>query len=187
MVWTKLIRRLCIHSLSFYVGDSDPMVQLRWARMTADGVKAMGFKQYSFQEYKNMGHSSCDQVTQCARKIQISHSNVHSFLGNDWCHVVYYEIFTENRLTNTIGTLTLIIRIWLFLIYTSVLCYVCVFFRLVISFTWKINIITWEHMRTIYETVLASDRRNPITEPPKSTWFKQSNQLHQKRVSCCTS
>lgn len=38
------------------------MVQLRWARLTEEGIKAMGFKQYSFKEYKNMGHSSCDQV-----------------------------------------------------------------------------------------------------------------------------
>ncbi|CAF1326115.1 unnamed protein product [Adineta steineri] len=42
-------------------GDEDPMVQLRWARLTEEGVKAMGFKQYTFKEYRNMGHSSCDQ------------------------------------------------------------------------------------------------------------------------------
>jgi len=37
------------------------MVQLRWAHLTEQGIKAMGFKQYTFKEYKNMGHSSCDQ------------------------------------------------------------------------------------------------------------------------------
>ncbi|CAF0956134.1 unnamed protein product [Adineta steineri] len=42
-------------------GDEDPMVQLRWARLTEEGIKAMGFKQYTFKEYRNMGHSSCDQ------------------------------------------------------------------------------------------------------------------------------
>ncbi|UJR21831.1 hypothetical protein I4U23_024905 [Adineta vaga] len=42
-------------------GDSDPMVQLRWARKTEEVIKAMGFKQYTFKEYRNMGHSSCDQ------------------------------------------------------------------------------------------------------------------------------
>jgi hypothetical protein len=44
------------------LGDKDPMVQLRWARLTEQGIQAMGFKQYTFKEYKNMGHSSCDQV-----------------------------------------------------------------------------------------------------------------------------
>ena len=38
------------------------MVQLRWAHLTEQGIKAMGFKQYTFKEYKSMGHSSCDQV-----------------------------------------------------------------------------------------------------------------------------
>ncbi len=38
------------------------MVQLLWARLTEQGIKAMGFKQYTFKEYKNMGHSSCDEV-----------------------------------------------------------------------------------------------------------------------------
>ncbi|CAF1079057.1 unnamed protein product [Adineta steineri] len=42
-------------------GDEDPMVQLRWARLTEEAVKALGFKQYTFKEYRNMGHSSCDQ------------------------------------------------------------------------------------------------------------------------------
>ena len=38
------------------------MVQLKWARLTEQEVKAMGFKQYAFREYNNMGHSSCDRV-----------------------------------------------------------------------------------------------------------------------------
>jgi hypothetical protein len=45
-----------------YIGDQDPMVQLKWARLTEQGIKALGFKQYSFREYNNMGHSSCDRV-----------------------------------------------------------------------------------------------------------------------------
>jgi len=42
-------------------GDQDPMVQIKWARLTEQGVKAMGFQQYTFKEYRNMGHSSCDE------------------------------------------------------------------------------------------------------------------------------
>jgi len=42
-------------------GNQDPMIQIRWARLTEQGVKAMGLKQYEFKEYNNMGHSSCDQ------------------------------------------------------------------------------------------------------------------------------
>jgi len=60
MVFSKLIETYIF--LSFNVGDQDPMVQLRWAHLTEQGIKAMGFKQYTFKEYKNMGHSSCDQV-----------------------------------------------------------------------------------------------------------------------------
>ena len=47
----------CLH-----LGDRDPMVQLKWARLTEQGVKAMGFKQYTFKEYRNLDHSSSDEV-----------------------------------------------------------------------------------------------------------------------------
>ena len=50
------------------------MVQLRWARMTEQGVKAMGFQQYTFKEYKNMGHSSCDQVSRLSRWLNLTHA-----------------------------------------------------------------------------------------------------------------
>ncbi|CAM4966905.1 unnamed protein product [Rotaria socialis] len=43
-------------------GDQDTLVQLQWARLTEQGVKAMGFKQYAFKEYRNMSHESCHQV-----------------------------------------------------------------------------------------------------------------------------
>ncbi|CAF1147165.1 unnamed protein product [Rotaria magnacalcarata] len=42
-------------------GDQDTLVQLQWARLTEQGVKAMGFKQYAFKEYRNMSHESCHQ------------------------------------------------------------------------------------------------------------------------------
>ncbi|CAF0897426.1 unnamed protein product [Adineta steineri] len=42
-------------------GDEDPLVQLKWARLTEQRIKSMGFKQYAFREYKNMGHASCDR------------------------------------------------------------------------------------------------------------------------------
>ncbi|CAF3546076.1 unnamed protein product [Rotaria sordida] len=42
-------------------GDQDSLVQLRWARLTEQGIKAMGFKQYTFKVYNHMGHSSCGQ------------------------------------------------------------------------------------------------------------------------------
>ncbi|CAF2830600.1 unnamed protein product [Rotaria sp. Silwood2] len=42
-------------------GDQDSMVQIQWARLTEQGMKAMGFKQYTFKEYRNMEHSSCNQ------------------------------------------------------------------------------------------------------------------------------
>ena len=54
-LFRREVIRLCI-------GDQDPMVQLKWARLTEQAVKSMGFKQYTFKEYHNMGHSSCDQV-----------------------------------------------------------------------------------------------------------------------------
>lgn len=52
-----------------FLGDQDPMVQLKWAHLTEQGIKAMNFKQYTFKEYKNMGHSSCDQVKSLSRNI----------------------------------------------------------------------------------------------------------------------
>ncbi|CAF3563431.1 unnamed protein product [Rotaria sp. Silwood1] len=42
-------------------GDQDSMVQIPWARLTEQGMKAMGFKQYTFKEYRNMDHSSCSE------------------------------------------------------------------------------------------------------------------------------
>ncbi|CAF1214377.1 unnamed protein product [Rotaria sordida] len=42
-------------------GDQDSMVQVQWARLTEQGIKAMGFKQYTFKEYRNMEHSSCNE------------------------------------------------------------------------------------------------------------------------------
>jgi len=57
------------------------MVRLQWARLTEQGIKAMGFKQYTFKEYKNMGHSSCDQVNSIVNRILI----LYSILGNGRC------------------------------------------------------------------------------------------------------
>lgn len=42
-------------------GDQDPLVQIKWARLTEQGMRAMGFKDYSFREYRNMGHASSDR------------------------------------------------------------------------------------------------------------------------------
>lgn len=44
------------------IGDQDPLVQIKWARLTEQGMRAMGFKDYSFREYRNMGHASSDRV-----------------------------------------------------------------------------------------------------------------------------
>jgi hypothetical protein len=57
------------------------MVQLQWARLTEQGIKAMGFKQYTFKEYKSMGHSSCDQVNSIVNRLLI----LYSILGNGRC------------------------------------------------------------------------------------------------------
>jgi hypothetical protein len=57
------------------------MVRLQWARLTEQGIKAMGFKQYTFKEYKSMGHSSCDQVNSIVNRILI----LYSILGNGRC------------------------------------------------------------------------------------------------------
>jgi hypothetical protein len=54
----KMVKNIFIES----IGDQDTLVQLKWARLTEQGIKAMGFKQYAFREYNNMGHSSCDRV-----------------------------------------------------------------------------------------------------------------------------
>jgi len=66
-----------------WIGDQDPLVQLKWARLTEQGIKAMGFKQYAFREYNNMGHSSCDRVKQnWFNKYQLL---VFFILGNERC------------------------------------------------------------------------------------------------------
>lgn len=44
------------------VGDEDPLVDLKWARLTGQTIKSMGFKQYAFREYNKLGHASCDRV-----------------------------------------------------------------------------------------------------------------------------
>ena len=61
------------------------MVQLRWARLTEQGVKAMGFQQYTFKEYKNMGHSSCDEVSRLSLPTLDARSG---HLGNGRCECV---------------------------------------------------------------------------------------------------
>jgi hypothetical protein len=38
------------------------MVHIKWGRVTEQEIQAMGFKQYTFKEYRSMGHSSCDEV-----------------------------------------------------------------------------------------------------------------------------
>lgn len=45
-----------------YPGDEDPLVDLKWARLTGQVIKGMGFKQYAFREYNKLGHSSSDRV-----------------------------------------------------------------------------------------------------------------------------
>lgn len=42
-------------------GEQDQMIDLKWARLTEQAVKRLGFKQYSFREYKKMAHSSCER------------------------------------------------------------------------------------------------------------------------------
>lgn len=84
------------------IGDEDPMVQLRWARLTEQGVKAMGFKQYNFKEYENMGHSSCDQVRHRLITLQLMCSSwsFHSLfavcLGNARCDRFYCQTSPKN-------------------------------------------------------------------------------------------
>ncbi|CAF1450035.1 unnamed protein product [Adineta ricciae] len=43
-------------------GTQDALVQLKWARLTQQAIKSMGFKQYAFREYQDMDHSTCDRV-----------------------------------------------------------------------------------------------------------------------------
>ncbi|CAF2421781.1 unnamed protein product [Rotaria sp. Silwood2] len=54
-------------------GDQDPLVQLRWARLTEQGIKAMGFKQYTFKEYNDMGHSSCGREMKDVSSFIVQH------------------------------------------------------------------------------------------------------------------
>ncbi|CAF0832631.1 unnamed protein product [Rotaria sp. Silwood1] len=54
-------------------GDQDPLVQLRWARLTEQGIKAMGFKHYTFKEYHDMGHSSCGREMKDVSSFIIQH------------------------------------------------------------------------------------------------------------------
>lgn len=42
-------------------GDADDVVDVRFARATAQLYKDAGFSQYAFKEYPNMGHSSNEQ------------------------------------------------------------------------------------------------------------------------------
>jgi hypothetical protein len=62
MVYRNWLIKIFLSLSIEYIGDQDPLVQLKWARLTEQGIKAMGFKQYAFREYNNMGHSSCDRV-----------------------------------------------------------------------------------------------------------------------------
>ncbi|CAF3133284.1 unnamed protein product [Rotaria socialis] len=54
-------------------GDQDPLVQLRWARMTEQRIKAMGFKHYTFKEYSDMGHSSCGREMKDVSSFIVQH------------------------------------------------------------------------------------------------------------------
>lgn len=47
----------------FLTGEQDQMIDLKWARLTEQAIKRLGFKQYSFREYKKMAHSSCERVS----------------------------------------------------------------------------------------------------------------------------
>ena len=38
------------------------MVPLKWARLTEQTVRSLGCKQYTFREYKDMGHTSSERV-----------------------------------------------------------------------------------------------------------------------------
>jgi hypothetical protein len=71
------------------------MVQLRWAHLTEQGIKAMGFKQYTFKEYKNMGHSSCDQVKIYSLIQFIIIYIYYYYLGNARCKFICRAKFAQ--------------------------------------------------------------------------------------------
>ncbi|UJR27838.1 hypothetical protein I4U23_009104 [Adineta vaga] len=54
-------------------GTQDPLVQLKWARLTEQGIVAMGLKRYSFREYQNMDHSTCDREMQDVTSFIVQH------------------------------------------------------------------------------------------------------------------
>ncbi|CAF1080112.1 unnamed protein product [Rotaria magnacalcarata] len=54
-------------------GAQDPLVQLRWARMTERIIKAMDFKHYTFNEYSDMGHSSCGREIKDVSSFIVQH------------------------------------------------------------------------------------------------------------------
>ena len=43
-------------------GDSDNIVPFEWGRVTSDHLQALGFKNVAFKKYRNMGHSSEEEV-----------------------------------------------------------------------------------------------------------------------------
>jgi hypothetical protein len=103
----------------FDIGDEDTVVQLRWARLTEQGIKAMGFKQYTFKEYKNMSHSSCDQVNFIPHTI-VLYNDYNYYLGNGRCKFLCRTKLAKNQLTNNIKNLTDTI-----FVYLSIIC-VCI-------------------------------------------------------------
>ncbi len=84
-----------IYTLLFYIGDQDPLVQLKWARLTEERLNAMGFKQYTFKEYRTMGHSSCDQVKYFIGVLNRI-VNIYFFLGNERYKFIYCQKLTQN-------------------------------------------------------------------------------------------
>ena len=97
--WSDTINRNEIDFI--FQGDQDPLVQLKWARLTEQAVNAMGFKQYKFKEYRHMQHSSCDQVNSTEKKMSTFYDRFFFdvfAIGNGWYHIIYRATFAKERL-----------------------------------------------------------------------------------------
>ena len=73
------------------------MVQLKWARLSEQTVKRLGFKHYSFREYKKMAHSSCERVSAHCH-YSLGKYLLLDRLGNEGYRFIHRSTSTQSQL-----------------------------------------------------------------------------------------
>ena len=54
--------KLIAYRICWWVGNQDPIIDLKRSRLSEETFKAMGFKRYLFKEYDGLVHTNCEQV-----------------------------------------------------------------------------------------------------------------------------